>query len=130
VRADQQFLRFALAGGLAAVANFGSRFVFSLWLPYAAAIVAAYLVGMVVAFVLMRRFVFPSHSRPVQHQVLSFVAVNGLAVVQTLVVSLFLAGWAFPRWGLRDHAEALAHAIGVAVPVLTSFLAHRAVTFR
>ena len=130
MRADQQFLRFALAGGLAALANFGSRFVFSLWLPYAAAIVAAYVVGMVVAFVLMRRFVFPAHTRPLQHQVLSFAVVNGLAVAQTLVVSLFLAGWALPRWGVRAHAEAIAHAVGVAVPVLTSFLAHRAVTFR
>jgi putative flippase GtrA len=62
--------------------------------------------------------------------VLSFAVVNGLAVVQTLAVSLFLAGWALPRWGLRAHAEAIAHAVGVAVPVLTSFLAHRAVTFR
>ena len=39
------------SGGLAAVANFGSRFVFSRWLPYEAAVIGAYGVGMVTAFI-------------------------------------------------------------------------------
>jgi putative flippase GtrA len=125
-----QFLCFAAAGGVAALANFGSRFLFSLWLPYAAAIVLAYLLGMTVAFLLMREFVFRGATRNVAQQVASFAGVNALAVLQTLCVSVLLARWALPAAGLQAHAEAVAHAVGVAVPVFTSFLAHRAFTFK
>lgn len=123
--------RFLLAGGVAALANFGSRFAFSLALPYPAAVVAAYGVGMVTAFVLMRRYVFAPGSRSLAQQVAAFVGVNLLAVAQTLAVSLLLARWALPPLGLgATTTEALAHAVGVAVPVVTSYLAHRAWTFR
>lgn len=128
--ATAQFLRFAVAGGVAALANFGSRFGFSLWLPYPAAIVMAYLVGMTVAFLLMREFVFRGATRSLAHQLASFAAVNLLAVLQTLGVSLLLARWALPAAGMQAHAETVAHAVGVAVPVFTSFLAHRAFTFK
>ena len=53
------------SGGIAAAANYGSRFVFSLWLPFEAAVVAAYLVGMVTAFLLMRRFAFTDSQKTV-----------------------------------------------------------------
>ena len=125
-----QFLRFLVAGGVAALANYGSRFLFSLWCPYGVAIVLAYLVGMVVAFVLMRQHVFQAGSGAVHSQVIRFVAVNLLAVLQTLVISLLLARWVLPALGLTQHAEAIAHLVGVAVPVVTSYFGHRMLTFR
>jgi putative flippase GtrA len=128
--ANAQFLRFVLAGGLAAGANYGSRFAFSLWLPFAAAVVLAYLVGMAVAFLLMRRFVFDATGQPLAPQVVKFVLVNLLALVQTLAVSLVLARGILPWLGVTDHAEAIAHFVGVGVPVFTSFLGHRHGTFR
>ena len=45
--------------------------------------------------------------------------VNLLALLQTLVVSLVLARWALPAIGVREHVEAIAHLVGVAVPVFT-----------
>jgi putative flippase GtrA len=128
--ANVQFLRFVLAGGLAAGANYGSRFAFSLWLPFAVAVTLAYLVGMAVAFSLMRRYVFDATGQPLGPQVVKFVLVNLLALAQTLVVSLSLARWILPWLGVVDHAEAIAHFVGVAVPVFTSFLGHRHGTFR
>ncbi|MBC5782881.1 GtrA family protein [Ramlibacter sp. USB13] len=125
-----QFLRFVLAGGVAAAANYGSRFGFSLWLPYPAAITCAYLVGMTVAFLLMRQYVFSASGQPLLPQVVKFTIVNVLALLQTLVVSLVLARWALPALGVVTHAEAIAHLFGVAVPVFTSFLGHRHATFR
>jgi len=124
-----QFLRFLLAGGVAAAANYGSRFVFSAWLPYAAAIACAYGVGMIVAFALMRRYVFFASGRPLAPQVARFAVVNALALLQTLVVSLLLERWLLPLAG-PQQAQALAHLAGVAVPVFTSFLGHRHATFR
>lgn len=126
---SRQFSGFVLAGGLAAAANYGSRFAFSLAFSYPVAIVLAYGVGMVTAFLLMRRYVFRAHGRDWRPQAGRFVLVNVLAVAQTLAVSLVLARWVLPALGLVRHAEAVAHAIGVAVPVFSSFLLHKHATF-
>lgn len=125
-----QFVRFLFAGGIAAAANFGSRFVFSQWLHYSVAIVLAYLVGMTVAFVLMRRHVFAAGQGKLAPQVVKFVAVNLLAVLQTLLISLVLARWLLPAWGVQTHNEAIAHLVGVVVPVFTSYFGHRLLTFK
>jgi putative flippase GtrA len=126
---NKQFARFLVAGGLAAGSNFGSRFVFSIFLPYSASIVFAYLVGMVVAFLLMRGHVFDARNGSVLPQVVKFTMINALAVLQTLVISLPLASW-LSRWVSVDQSEALAHLIGVLVPVVTSYFGHKYLTFR
>ena len=127
--ARRQFARFVLAGGLAALVNFTSRFAFSLAFDYAVAIVLAYGAGMLTAFLLMRRYVFHAQGRDLAAQVAKFVLVNGLAVLQTLVVSLALARWLLPALGIAWQVEALAHAVGVAVPVFSSFILHKRATF-
>jgi putative flippase GtrA len=119
-----------VVGGVAALANFGSRFVFNRWVSFEIAVLLAYCVGMAFAFVLMRSFVFAGHSRGLHVQVRDFVAVNCLAVAQTLLVSVVLARRVLPAIGVHDYAESLAHAIGIAVPIVTSFFAHRNLTFR
>ena len=124
-----QFFRFLLAGGVAAAANYGSRFAFSAVLPYAAAIACAYAVGMIVAFTLMRQYVFFAGGQPWAPQVARFLAINALALLQTLVVSLLLARWLRPVAG-EAQAQAIGHLVGVVVPVFTSFLGHRHATFR
>lgn len=130
VAETRRFGLFLLAGGIAAAANYGSRFGFSAWFSYPLAIVLAYLVGMAVAFALMRQYVFDGRGKAMGPQVLRFIGVNVLAVAQTLVVSLLLARWLLPTMGVVENAEAIAHAFGVAVPVLTSYFGHRLATFR
>ncbi|QDF95536.1 hypothetical protein CJ010_02710 [Azoarcus sp. DD4] len=125
-----QFLRFLVAGGIAAGANFGSRFVFSIFFAYGVAVFFAYLVGMLIAFLLMRGHVFNASQGPLAPQVTKFVGVNLLAVLQTLAISLLLARWALPSVGIQDHAEALGHLVGVVVPVVTSYFGHKFLTFR
>ncbi len=125
-----KFLRFLVAGGIAAGANFGSRFIFSMVLDYGSAIFFAYLVGMLVAFLLMRGHVFDAKSGPLVPQIAKFVGVNVVAVLQTLVISLVLARWVLPSFGIVEHAEALAHLVGVLVPVVTSYFGHKFLTFR
>lgn len=125
-----QFLRFLVAGGVAAGANFGSRFVFSIFFTYGVAVFLAYLVGMLVAFLLMRGLVFNARQGPVAPQLTKFIGVNVLAVLQTLAISLLLARWVLPSVGIMDNAEALGHLVGVLVPVLTSYFGHKFLTFR
>lgn len=127
---SSEFLHFLLAGGTAAAANYGSRFFFSLFFDYSPAIVCAYLVGMLVAFLLMRGHVFEAKSGSLLPQALKFSAVNLLAVLQTLVISLVLARWLLPSMGVVEHSEAIAHLVGVVVPALTSYFGHKYLTFR
>lgn len=125
-----QFFRFLIAGGTAAAANFFSRMLFSLWLPYTFAIIVAYIVGMITAFFLNRIFVFYQATNSMRHQVFWFIAVNLAAVTQTVVISLLLARHVLPSLGLHQHVETIAHAFGVAVPVITSYVGHSRLSFR
>ena len=126
----RQFARFLVAGGIAAAANVLSRMAFSLVMPLAPAVVLAYCVGMLVAFLLMRAHVFePSQSRVVR-QAAFFVGVNVAAVAQTLVVTLVLARWLLPALGVERGTETIAHVVGVCVPIATSYLGHKHLSFR
>ncbi len=123
-------LRFLLAGGVAALVNVLSRLLYSQAVTYTVAVVAAYLTGMATAYVLNRLLVFGPGDRGVPGEMLAFALVNLLAVAQTLVISLALAYYALPAVGVVEHAETLAHVVGVIVPVFTSFVGHKYWTFR
>lgn len=125
------FVRFLAVGGCAALVNFGSRIAFSTVMSYAPAIVCAYLLGMVTAFVLNRAFVF-THALhgDARRQFLWFTLVNAAAVVQTLAISLLLARVLLPAIGIVTEAESIAHAAGVLFPVFTSYVGHKRLSFR
>lgn len=127
--ARSQFAGFLLAGGIAAAVNFLSRILFNQVLGYATSIVLAYLVGMVTAFLLNRHGVFAPSGKSVGEEAFWFTLVNVLAVLQTLVISLLLADWAMPLLGVEAFRKEIAHAIGIAVPVVTSYFGHRYWTF-
>lgn len=126
----RQFLKFLVAGGIAAVANFGSRIALSHWMPYIPAIVVAYLIGMVTAFVLNRLFVFEGAANSLRSQAGWFTLVNLAAVAQTLAISLLLADHLLPALGIVIGAETIAHGVGVLVPVATSYFGHKHFSFR
>jgi len=123
-------IRFLLAGGFAELMNFGARIVLSFWLPYAAAVVLAYCVGMATAFVLNRQFVFLDTTNRLHEQIIWFVMINLVALLQTLAVSVLLLRVVLPLCGIGWHAEELSHAAGIAVPIVTSYLGHKRWTFR
>lgn len=127
---SRQFLVFLLTGGIAAAVNFGSRILYNQWMGFSAAIVLAYITGMVTAFVLARLFVFRNSQRALHHSALYFVLVNGVAVLQTWAISLLLADWLLPALGVRQYMHELAHAAGVVVPVFTSYLGHKHLSFK
>ena len=64
-----QFGKFLVAGGLAAVANFASRFAFERSFSFWAAVSLAYIVGFATAFTLNRLFVFPASDKPLHHEI-------------------------------------------------------------
>ncbi len=127
---SRQFLGFLVTGGLAAAVNFGSRIVYNQWVDFSVAVVLAYLTGMVTAFVLARYFVFTDSELSIQRSALWFVVVNMVAVIQTWVISMLLAYYLLPRAGFTQFVPEIAHAVGVAVPVFTSYLVHKRFSFK
>jgi len=126
----KQFVHFVAAGGIAALVNFLSRIALSLVMPYPSAIALAYALGMVTAFTLNRRFVFPAGNEHPGKQALWFSAINLIALVQTLAVSLVLARSLLPSLGIEIWREEIAHAIGIVVPMFSSYVGHRRLSFR
>lgn len=124
------FLAFLATGGIAALVNFGSRIVLSQWLTFPVAVALAYLVGMATAFVLAKLFVFNGGRQSIPRSALFFVLVNAVAVLQTWGISMLLAYYLLPAIGVGTHVDEIAHAVGIAVPVFTSFLGHKRWSFR
>ena len=124
-----QFGKFLLAGGLAAVVNFVSRFAFEPLLGFYGAVAAAYGAGFAVAFLLNRRFVFPASGRPVRHELLWFLFFNALAFPVVVTATILLDAFIFRRVFQAALSEAVAHAIAIMLPVLFNFAAHKFVTF-
>lgn len=126
---SRQFLGFVLTGGLAAAVNFGSRILYNQWMGFSAAIVLAYITGMLTAFVLARVFVFRDSERALHQSAFWFVLVNAVAVLQTWAISVLLADFLLPAMGVQRFGAEIAHAVGVIVPVFSSYLGHKHLSF-
>jgi len=128
--ASKQFVGFLLTGGTAAAVNFGSRILLNRWMDYSAAIIVDYLIGMATAFVLARLFVFKQSTQALHRSAGFFVLINVFAIFQTWLVSIILARHLLPALGVNRFAPEIAHAIGVMVPVFSSYLGHKRWSFR
>jgi putative flippase GtrA len=127
---SREFVAFLITGGLAAAVNFGSRIVYNIWLDFSSAIILAYLTGMITAFVLAKVFVFKQSQQTLQKSAFYFILVNVVAIAQTWAISIGLAYYVLPMLGIHHFVTEIAHGIGVAAPVFTSYLGHKHFTFR
>ena len=128
--ASRQFLGFLLTGGFAAAVNFGSRIVYNHAMSFSSAVICAYITGMVTAFVLNKLFVFRDSRQATHHAAGWFILVNLVAVAQTWAISMLLLHWMLPWLGVTAYTREIAHAVGVVVPVFTSYLGHKHLSFR
>jgi putative flippase GtrA len=119
-----------VTGGVAAGVNFAARIFFSLWLSYSFAIVLAYLLGMITAFALAKVFVFKGSAQTLSKSIFFFIVVNLVAIFQTWIVSLFFSRYALPYFGVIMFKDEIAHAIGIVVPIFTSYYGHKRFSFR
>jgi putative flippase GtrA len=127
---SSNMVRFILTGGTSAVLNALSRILFSLVFTYEQAIVLAYFVGMITAYVLARIFVFPRSGRSAPQEFLRFALVNIVSLTQVWAVSVGLAHHVFPAIGLTWQPELAAHVIGLASITVTSYYLHKHFSFR
>lgn len=130
-----RLIRFLLAGGLAALVNFGSRFIYNIFVDFSTAVVLAFFTGLGTAFLLNKKYVFLSSRNSIAQEMGWFMVINLLALAQTWGLSVYLASLLpnyMPDYGShgRALADALAHGLGVLLPVFTSYIGHKYLTFR
>jgi len=125
-----EFMQFLVVGGFAALVNFVSRIIINEWVGYRLAVILAYLVGMLTAFILSKIYVFEKSGRHHWHELRDFTLVNLLAVVQVWLISVGLAEYLFPAIGYTFYAPEVAHLIGLTIPAVTSYLGHKYYSFR
>jgi putative flippase GtrA len=92
--------------------------------------VLAYLTGMVTAFFLAKWLVFKQSQQSIGRSVVMFAAVNVFAVLQTWLISMGLTMYVLPSMDVTNFVPEIAHAVGVVVPVFTSYLGHKHFSFR
>lgn len=127
---SKQFLMFLCTGGFAAAVNFCCRIFFNQFMSFSSAIILAYIMGMITAFSLAKLFVFKESRHSSVKSAIYFSLVNLAAVIQTWAVSVLLAYYVLPSIGISSYIEEISHFVGVIVPVFTSFLGHKHLSFR
>jgi putative flippase GtrA len=125
-----KFTLFMVVGGFAALVNLVSRYLLTPVVGFGSSVVIAYLIGMLVAFVLFRGLVFQSSGRDVSDEVWRFVIVNIGALTLVWAISLGLARVIFPALHFHWHADDVAHFVGTGVPAISSYNGHSIYTFR
>lgn len=123
-------MTFLFTGGIAACVNFGSRIVYNYWADFSVSIVLAYITGMITAFCLAKLFVFKKSQQPLHHSFVYFSLVNLVAIFQTWAISMLFAYYLLPSLGVLHYITEIAHGVGVLVPVFTSYLGHKHLSFR
>jgi putative flippase GtrA len=126
----REFIVFLITGGLAALINIASRIGFSTVVRFELAVLLAYGVGMLTAYLLARRFVFVDSRTSIRRSFAAFALVNLFAVLQTWLVSMGLRNWLLPLLGIVFFRDLVAHGIGVAIPVVSSYFGHKHISFK
>jgi putative flippase GtrA len=125
-----QFAAFVALGSMAAGTNLVARYFLDFMMPFEAAVVLAYMAGMIVAFLLFQRMLFGNPGTPLRRRVIRFCQVNALGLTLSWAVSTLLARIVLPAITWTFHPFEVAHFIGVAAPTFSSYFLHRNYTYR
>ena len=94
------------SGGVAAGVNLVARAVLQPLMGFEAAVAAAYVCGMIVAYNLFRVFVFGASGRSVASEAWRFTLVNLVSMVLVWIIWLVVAGVAAPGVGIEGAGSA------------------------
>lgn len=125
-----QFLKFLAVGGVAAGLQWASRFAFSHYMPFAAAVLAAYLIGLSSGYFLNVVFVFRNSGRNRKVEMAYYTMFNLAALPVVWGISVLLGSIVLPRVMSLSTAQALGNGLGIISPVAINFLLHKHLTFR
>lgn len=124
-----EFLHFIAIGGISAIANLGSRYLLDLAMPFEAAVVLAYGIGMIVGFSLFQLTMFQGQNMMQPRRMIRFGWVNLFGVMLAWAVSSVMARLILPAIGWTWQPFEMAHLAGVAAPAISSYLLNKHYTF-
>lgn len=125
----KQFATFLVTGSIAAAVNFFSRITYSLVLPFYVSVAVAYLTGMVASYFLMMRYVFFGHETPLAKSVTTFIFINLISLLQNWLVTMAMEYYVLPTVGIVQYSTYIASIVGIAFPVVWSFMGYRRYSF-
>lgn len=124
----RQFLKFMVVGLTAAILHWVARYLLNTVFSFSVSILLAYCIGMIVAFMLNRSFVFPESQVPLKLQANRFILINTsmLPVVWSfsILVDSILVELSVP------HSKSIAHGLAVLLPSGLTFLAYKFFSFK
>lgn len=125
-----QFALFLFSSGAALLLHWVSRMALSLVLPFSTAVIVAYGIGMLSAYLLQKRYVFTQSGNSRTREITLFVAVNLAWLPVVWLLSMWLGEYVLPHFLDRTLAHGLGHGIAITTPVLVNFAFHKFLTFR
>lgn len=113
---SRQFAIFVIVGIVATMAHWAYRYLADQFMPYAEALVLAYLLSLASGFLLTRYFVFPLSAKPIAHQVSYFVIFQLAMFPVVFGISYGLSEFVLNCFMTIAASRGLAHALAVATP--------------
>ncbi|MFT3721999.1 MAG: GtrA family protein [Hyphomonadaceae bacterium] len=124
-----EFAQFIAIGAAAAGVNLVARYLLNFTMPFEAAVIIAYVVGMVAGFAMFQVFIYRGASILQSHRMVRFAWVNLFGATLAWTVSIVMARQLLPILGWTWHPLEIAHLAGVAAPALCSYFLNKYYTF-
>ena len=127
---NKQFILFILTGGFSAIINLTARIIISNFLRFEISVLISYLIGMITAYYLAKKYVFLNIKKSDKKSFPIFALVNFVAVLQTFLISKYIRIWLMNIFYNLIIIDFISHLCGVIFPIFSSFLGHKYITFR
>ena len=127
---NKEFILFILTGGLSATINLSSRIIISNFLIFEISVLISYLIGMITAYYLAKKYVFLNIKKSYKKSFPIFALVNFVAVLQTFLISKYIRIWLMNLFDNYITIDFILHLCGVIFPIFSSFFGHKYITFR
>ena len=127
---NKEFILFILTGGFSAIINLTSRIIISNFLRFEISVLIAYLIGMITAYYLAKKYVFLNIKKSYKKSFPIFALVNLVAVLQTFFISKYIRLFLINISNNFMIIDFISHLCGVIFPIFSSFFGHKYITFR
>tara|TARA_B100002019_G_C21205008_1_gene566166 strand:+ start:783 stop:1181 length:399 start_codon:yes stop_codon:yes gene_type:complete len=125
----KQFVGFLIVGIVAASLHWLARYILSFWFNFPVAVSLSYIIGILVAFELNRRFIFAYSKRNYYFQARDFILTN-IAFFPVVWVSSIYFRSLLIRYEITQYSDGIAHGGAIMLPMLITFLIYKFVAFR
>ena len=119
---------FIVCGGIAASINFFSRILLSFYLNLTLSVFFAYILGMLTAYFLFKKFVFLKNKKSKKSSPIFFIVVNFIAVLHIYLMTVLINYVAQSYMGYSNVT--IAHGISLSTSVFLSYYLHKNYTYK